>query len=190
MSGTNLKLNQKYKKEVIPHMQKSFNLKNPMAVPKIIKTVVNTGIGRMMIAASQGKVRDELLQELKKDFGLITGQLPKETKAKKSIAAFKVREGMTIGLSATLRGQRMNDFLEKLIAIVLPRVRDFHGITTNAFDADGNLNLGIKEMVVFPEIPATSSKHSFGLQITVVTNAKTKEQAVELFKLLGFPLKK
>lgn len=190
MSGTNLKLNQKYKKEVIPQMQKSFNLKNAMAVPKIVKTVINTGIGRMMIIASQGKVRDELLQELKKDFSLIAGQLPKETKAKKSIAAFKIREGMTIGLSATLRGQRMNDFLEKLIKTVLPRVRDFHGIPMNAFDADGNLNLGIKEMVVFSEIPATSSKHTFGLQITMITNAKTKEQAVELFKLLGFPLSK
>ncbi len=190
MSGTNIKLNQKYKKEVIPKMQKDFKLKNEMAVPKIIKTVINVGIGRMLIAASQGKVRDELLQELKKDFSLIAGQLPKETKAKKSIAAFKIREGMTIGLSATLRGQRMKDFLEKLIAIVLPRVRDFHGIPMNAFDAKGNLNLGIKEMVVFPEIPAASSKHAFGLQVTVVTDAKNKEQAVELFKLLGFPLSK
>jgi len=190
MSGTALRLQQKHKKEAVPQMQKTFNLKNALAVPKIVKAVVNTGIGRMMVATAQGKNRDELLQELKKDFSLIVGQWPKETVAKKSISAFKIREGMTVGLAAVLRGQRMYDFLERIIKIVLPRVRDFHGIGPNAFDAKGNLNLGIKEMMVFPEVPAASSRHSFGLQISVITNAKNKEQAVELFKLLGFPIKK
>jgi len=190
MSGAALKLVQKYKKEVIPEMKKIFHLKNDLAVPKIVKVVVNTGLGRIMMAASQGKVRDELLNDLKKDFSLITGQWPKEGKAKKSISAFKTREGMTIGLSTTLRGKRMNDFLERLIKIVLPRVRDFRGIDQQAFDEKGNLNIGIKEMVVFSEVPAQSSKHLFGLEITAVTSAKTKEQAVELFKLSGFPIKK
>jgi len=190
MSGANLRLDQKYKKEVVPEMKKIFHLKNNLAVPKIVKVVVNAGIGRIMTTAEQGKARDELLNDLKRDFSLITGQWPKENKAKKSISGFKIRQGMTIGLSATLRGQRMNDFLERLIKIVLPRVRDFRGIDRRAFDEKGNLNIGIKEMLVFPEVPAQSSKHPFGLEISVVTSAKTKEQAVELFKLLGFPLKK
>lgn len=190
MPGTHLRLNQKYNKEVVPQMQKAFNLKHALAVPKIIKAVINTGIGRTMTTVAQGKNRDELLQELKKDLSLITGQWPKESQAKQSIASFKTRKGMIIGLSVTLRGKRMYDFLEKVVKMVLPRVRDFHGISLSAFDAAGNLNLGIKEMMVFPELPATSGKHAFGLQITVVTNAKNKEQAVELLKLLGFPLKK
>lgn len=190
MSRGHLNLKEQYQKEVIPAMKKQFGLDNDLAVPRIIKVAVNTGVGRLMTTTSQGKSRDELLTEIKKDFSIITGQWPVERKAKKSVAAFKTRQGMTIGLSATLRGQRMYDFLERLIKIVLPRVRDFRGLSPEAFDERGNLNVGIKEMMVFPEVPPTSSKHLFGLEITIVTATKKKEQSVEMFKLLGFPFKK
>ena len=190
MPEHNIKIDQKYKKEIVPVLIKEFHLKNPMAAPKIVKVVVNTGIGRMLISTAQGKNRDELLNEIKKDFSAIVGQNPLETKARKSISSFKIREGMTIGLSATLRGKRMNDFLDRLINIALPRVRDFRGLSFDSFDEKGNFNIGVKDMMVFPEVPPTSTRHIFGLQITVVINSKSKEQAVALCKLLGFPLKK
>jgi large subunit ribosomal protein L5 len=190
MSRSNLGLKQKYQDEAIPELKKKFGLKNSLAVPRIVKVVVNSGIGRTMVATSQGKARDELLEEIKKDVSLITGQWPIERIARESIASFKVREGMPIGLSVTLRGQRMYDFLDRLVKIVLPRVRDFRGLSMNGFDQGGNLNLGVKEVMVFPELPVTSAKHNFGLQITIVVSSKNKEQSVELFKLLGFPLQK
>lgn len=190
MSRSNLGLKQKYQEEAVPELKKMFDVKNNLAVPRIVKVVVNSGIGRVMVMASQGKVRDELLEEIKKDISLITGQWPSERVAQKSIASFKVREGMPIGLSVTLRGQRMYDFLDRLIRTALPRVRDFRGLPMSGFDQKGNLNIGLKEVVVFPELPVTSSKHSFGLQITIVVSSKSKEQSVELFKLLGFPLQK
>ncbi len=190
MPREHIKLEKRYKTEIIPTFQKEFHLKNEMAVPKIVKVVVNAGIGRILIASAQGKTRDELLNEIKKDFSLIVGQMPLENKAKKSIAGFKIREGMTIGLSATLRSKRMYDFLDRLINVALPRVRDFRGLNKDSFDAKGNLNIGIKDMMAFPEVPPTSTRHIFGLQITVVINSKNKEQAVALCKSIGFPLKK
>ncbi len=190
MSREHIGLEKKYKSEIMPALKKEFNLKNEMAVPKIEKVVINSGIGKILMTAAQGKVRDELLGEIKKDLSFIVGQMPLETKAKKSISSFKIREGMTIGLSATLRGKRMYDFLDRLINIALPRVRDFRGLNNDSFDTKGNLNIGIKDMMAFPEVPATSTRHIFGIQITVVIRSKNKEQAVALCKLAGFPLKK
>lgn len=185
-----LKLEKKYKTQIVPELKKEFHLKNEMAVPKMVKVVVNAGIGRILMSSAQGKTRDELLGEIKADFSAIVGQMPLETKARKSIAAFKIREGMTIGLSATLRGKRMYDFLDRLINVALPRVRDFRGLNSNSFDEMGNLNIGIKDMMAFPEVPPTSTRHIFGLQITVVVDSKSKEQAVALCRAVGFPLKK
>jgi large subunit ribosomal protein L5 len=190
MSRDNIKLEKRYKSEIAPALKKEFHLKNEMAVPKIEKVVVNSGIGRLLITAAQGKTRDELLAEVKKDFSFIVGQMPLETKAKKSISGFKIREGMTVGLSATLHGKRMYDFLDRLINIALPRVRDFRGLNKESFDEKGNLNIGIKDMMAFPEVPPTSTRHIFGVQITVVIKSKNKEQAVALCQLIGFPLKK
>jgi len=190
MPREHLTIEKKYKAEIVPALKKEFHLKNEMAVPKIMKVVVNAGIGRVLLAAAQGKTRDELLGEIKKDFSLIVGQMPLEAKAKKSISGFKTREGMTVGLFATLRGKRMYDFLDRLINIALPRVRDFRGLNKDSFDGKGNLNIGIKDMMAFPEVPPTSTRHIFGMQITVVINSKNKEQAVALCKSIGFPLKK
>lgn len=190
MPREHLKSEKKYKIEIIPALKKEFHLKNEMAAPKIEKVVVNAGIGRILTASAQGKTRDELLSEIKKDFSLIVGQVPLETKSRKSIATFKIREGMIVGLSATLRGKRMYDFLDRLINIVLPRVRDFRGLSKDSFDEKGNLNIGIKDMMAFPEVPPTSTRHIFGMQITIVINSKNKEQAVALCRAIGLPIKK
>ena len=178
-----LLLKEKYIKKVIPAMKEKFGYRNDLAVPKIIKVVVNTGFNP--------NTKDEKIrQEMAHDLALITGQKAKPCPAKKDEAAFKTREGMIVGLMITLRGQRMYDFLDRLVHIVLPRIRDFHGLPKKNIDQSDNLNIGIKEQIVFPEISAESTKNIFGLEVVVVTTTKDYKQGVELFKLLGFPIQK
>ena len=174
---------QKYRKEIIPAMQNKFGIKNVMAVPKLSKVVINVGVGKMV-------KDDKFLDKAVRDLGLLSGQKPIFRKAKKSISGFKIREGMNIGLVVTLRGKRMYDFVGRLVNIALPRSKDFRGIDIKNFDSRGNLNLGIKEHSIFPEIHYESLKDIFSLQVTVTTTANVREQGIELLKLLGFPLKK
>jgi large subunit ribosomal protein L5 len=176
-------LKQKYIEEVIPKMKEKFDYKNNLAVPRIEKTVVNVGTGSIL--------KDEKSQDfISRDLALITGQKPISTLAKKAISGFKIRQGMIVGLKVTLRGKRMFDFLSRLINIALPRTRDFRGLPRKSMDQGGNLSIGIKEHIIFPEILPEEVKKIFGLEITVVTNAKKKEEAIELFKLMGFPIQK
>ena len=184
-----LRLREKYKKEVVPAMQEKFGYRNPMAVPKIEKVVINTGFGRQVSGESseeQKKIQETVLQDL----GLISGQKAVLKRAKKSISGFKTREGQVIGAAVTLRGEKMSDFLERLIHVGLPRLRDFRGIEISSFDKKGNLTIGIREHIAFPEILPEKAKNIFGLEITVVTTAKNREEGIELLKLLGFPIKK
>lgn len=183
-----LRLKEKYEKEVVPKMKEKFGYKSVMAVPRITKVVVNVGVGKILESADPSK-RENLLENISSDLALICSQKPIVTKAKKAISAFKTRKGSPVGLKVTLRRQRMYDFLERLLNFALPRSRDFQGISQNCIDKGGNLTIGIKEHIVFPEIKPEKTKIIFGLEITVVTNAKTREEAVEFFKLLGFPLK-
>lgn len=175
----------KYRKEVIPAMQAKFGYKNVMAIPKIEKVVVNVGYGRKAVAKET-----KAIEKIEQDLAKITGQKTAVRKAKQSISGFKVRQGLEIGMMATLRGRRMYDFIDRLISIALPRSRDFHGLDSNAFDQHGNLNIGIKEQTIFPEVTYESLKDIFSLQITVATTAKTKEEGTELLRLMGFPIKK
>jgi len=181
-------LKEKYEKEVVPAMMKKFGYKSKMAVPKIEKVVVNVGFGKM-VAQKTPKEREKIINEITNTLALICGQKPVVTKARKSISGFKVRKGMIIGAKVTLRRKRMYDFLERLIHIALPRTRDFRGIDPKSIDDQGNLTIGIKEHIVFPEASSESTSRIFGFEITIVTSAKTKEEAEELFRLLGFPLK-
>lgn len=183
-----MRLKEKYIKEVIHQMIEKFGYKNRMAVPKIEKVVVNTGFGRLIAGKTseeQKKIQDAILEDL----ALLSGQRPILTRAKKSISGFKIKEGMAIGAQITLRGKKMNDFLERLIHIVLPRSRDFRGIESKSLDKKGNLTIGIKEHIAFPEILPEKAKTIFGLEITVVTTAKSREEGIELLKSLGFPIK-
>ena len=163
-------------------MQEQFGYKNRMAVPKIMKVVVNVGVGRLR----DPKEHDEV----KKFLSLITGQKPSARPAKKAIASFKTRIGLVIGYQVTLRGKRMFDFLSRLINVALPRTRDFQGLDMRSVDARGNLTIGIKEHIVFPEIIGEDYRFLFGLEVTMVTNAKKRERGFALAKLMGFPFKK
>ncbi len=183
-----LKLAEKYKKEVRPALKKEFGYRNDMAVPRIKKIVVSCGFGKDII----GKTKDEqkkLLAHISNDLALITGQKPAFRKARKSISNFKLRKGNIIGAEVTLRKKRMYDFIERLIYIALPRSRDFRGIPLHSLDQTGNLNLGIREQVIFPEITIEKEKGIFGLNITVVTSAKNTKEGLALLKLIGFPMK-
>lgn len=163
-------------------MREKFGYKNIMAVPKIEKVVLNVGIGRI-------SKEDKILERIKNDIAKISGQLPTIRKSKKSISGFKIREGMNAGIMVTLRGKRMYDFIDRIVSVALPRSRDFRGLSLESFDKMGNLNIGIKEQNIFPEISYESLKDIFGFQITVVTTAKVKEEGVELLKMMGFPIK-
>ncbi len=176
-----MELQEKYKKEVIPLLRAKFGYKNIMAVPKIDKVVVNAGVGRFR--------EEKQLEEIKKYLSLITGQKVAVRPAKKAIASFKTRLGMIVGYKVTLRGKRMYDFISRLINIALPRTRDFRGIDSKAFDSNGNLTIGLKEHIVFPEMIGEDYRFLFGFEVTVVTTAKGREEGVELLKLLGFPIK-
>lgn len=183
-----LKLKDKYNSEVIPGMMKKFSCKNAMEVPKIEKTVINVGFGRLIAGRTsdeQKKIQNVILEDL----SLISGQKPVFRKAKKSISTFKTRKDQIIGVAVILRGRKMLDFLERLIHIDLPRLRDFQGIEASSFDKEGNLTIGIREHIVFPEILPEKAKNIFGLEITVVTTAKSREEGIELLRLLGFPIK-
>ena len=171
-----------YQETVVPQLKETFNYANPMEIPKIEKIVINMGLGE---AIHNIKIIDSAVEELRQ----ISGQQPVVTRAKKSIAAFKLREGMPIGCMVTLRRDRMYDFLNKLINIALPRVRDFRGISGKAFDGAGNYSLGIKEQLIFPEIDYDKIDKIKGLNISIVTTAKSNAEGKELLKLLGMPFK-
>lgn len=177
------RLEEKYRNEVVPSLIEKHGYKTPMLVPKIEKVVVNIGVGD---AVSNSKMLEAALSDLEK----ITGQKPIETKAKKSIASFKVREGHKIGCKVTLRGENMYVFLDKLISIALPRVRDFRGVSPKSFDGRGNYTLGIKEQLIFPEINFDEVVKVRGMDIVIVTSAKTNEEAFDLLKELGVPFRK
>ncbi|MFH0906724.1 MAG: 50S ribosomal protein L5 [bacterium] len=177
-----MRLQEKYKKEALPALKEKFNFKNNLAVPRIEKVVINTGF-------NPSAKNESVQKEIANDLSLITGQKPCSRQAKKAISSFKTRQGMVVGMMVTLRGQRMYDFLDRLINIVLPRVRDFRGLLEKNIDQAGNLNIGIKEQIIFTEISAESAKNIFGLEIAVVTTAKNHEHGAELFKLLKFPIK-
>lgn len=183
-----MSLEEKYKTEVIPAMMKKFGKSSPMAVPKIEKVVVNTGYGRLVSGKSSKEI-ESIVKSIMEDIALITGQRPIMTRAKKSISGFKLREGIPIGAKVTLRGKMMNDFLTRLINIALPRSRDFQGLDAKFFDKSGNLTIGMKEQITFPEISPEKTRNIFGLEITVVTTAKGREESIELLRLMGFPIK-
>jgi len=183
-----IKLLEKYKKQIVPEMMKKFGYKNIMAVPKIEKIIVNSGFGKKIVGRN-GQDRKKIEDHILKELSLITGQMPSLRKAKKSIATFKLREGMYVGAVVTLRGKKMYDFIERLIHLTFPRTRDFRGIDHKFIDKKGNLSLGFKEHTAFPEISAEREKSIFSLEITIVTNSKNKEQGLELLKLIGFPMK-
>jgi large subunit ribosomal protein L5 len=173
--------------EIVPQLQKQLGITNKHAVPALEKVTLNIGLGR---AAQQASFVDKILPEIEKELAILCGQKPTRRGAKKSIAGFKVREGQVIGLSATLRGARMYDFVRKLTNAVYPRVRDFRGISLKNIDSHGNLNVGLKEQVVFPEISPENSTVQFGLQITLTTrNAQQSDRAEALYTALGFRFK-
>lgn len=177
-------LQEKYNKEIVPRMMEKFGYKNKMAVPKIEKVVINCGVGRIVGAGGS----EAILENIKKDLAAICGQAPQSVKAKKSISAFKSRKGMLSGFKVTLRGRRMYDFLSRLVKIALPRTRDFRGIDQKSFDEAGNLTIGIKEHIVFPEVSAEDVKNIFGFELTICIDS-SRQEAIELLKLLGFPIK-
>ena len=176
------RLREKYKSEIAPALAKEFDITNPMAIPKIEKIVVNMGLGE---ASANAKILDVATEELKS----VTGQKPVITKAKKSIAAFKLRQGMSIGTMVTLRGARMYEFLDRLISVALPRVRDFRGISGKAFDGRGTYTLGIREQLIFPEIDFNKVDKTRGMNISIVTTATNDEQARSLLKAMGMPFR-
>lgn len=177
------RLKEKYLNEVVPNLQKKYNYKSIMQVPKLEKIVVNMGVG-------DGASNSKYIEAAANDLALITSQKPVITKAKKSIAGFKVREGQSIGCKVTLRGENMYNFMDKLITITLPQVRDFRGVSEKAFDGRGNYTLGLKEQIIFPEIKFDEVVKVRGMDIVFVTTAKTNEEAYDLLKELGIPFRK
>ncbi len=177
------RLQEKYEKEVKNILAKEFGTQNTFAIPKVEKVVVNVGIGNLSKNQQQ-------TDALKKDLATITGQAPSVRNAKVSIASFSLRAGMPVGLSVTLRGGRMYSFLDRLFSIVLPRLRDFRGVSLKSFDKMGNYTLGLEEHTVFPEIDSTKSASAHGFEVTIVTTAKDKEQSKRLLELMGMPFQK
>lgn len=178
-----MRLKEKYTKEIMPKLQEKFGYKNNMQIPKMEKVVLNVGFGR------HNKDKDYIANVVK-TLTDITGQKPVLTKAKKSISSFKIREGMTIGATVSLRGERMYDFVEKLVNLTFPRVRDFRGISNKGIDRTGNFTVGIKESSAFGEVKAEDLEKIHGLEISIATTAKNREEGLELFTLIGFPFKK
>lgn len=177
------RLQEKYHNDVVPKLKKEFGISNPMAIPRITKIVCNIGTGE---ASRNAKILDQAIDELT----AITGQKPVVRKARKSIAQFKLRLGMQIGCSVTLRRERMFEFLDRLVNIALPRVRDFRGLSSKGFDGRGNYTMGVKDHLIFPEIDYTKVEHPKGMNITVVTTAATDDQARFLLQEMGFPFAK
>jgi large subunit ribosomal protein L5 len=176
------RLKDQYREEIAPALKERFGIENPMRVPRLEKIVVNMGVGE---AAQNSRALDGAMEDLAK----ITGQKPQLRRARKSIAGFKIREGMPVGARVTLRGERMWEFLDRLISVALPRVRDFRGISPNSFDGRGNFALGLREQLIFPEISYDSIDTTRGLDVAVVTTAQTDEEARELLRLLGMPFR-
>ena len=174
----------RYKNEVVPALKKEFGYTNPMEIPRVEKVVLNVGVGK------DASGNSKLIEVVSNELGAITGQKPVITKAKKSIASFKLRQGMPIGVMVTLRRDRMYEFLDRLMNVALPRVRDFRGVSDKAFDGKGNYTLGIKEHIIFPEVQLDKIEKVYGMNICVVTSARTDEEARALIKLLGMPFKK
>jgi large subunit ribosomal protein L5 len=172
-----------YKEKIAPQLQKELGLDNVMAVPHVEKVVVNAGVGKTL---KDAKMLDAITEDLRR----ITGQAPVKTLAKKSIAGFKIRENQVVGLVVNLRGQRMYDFLEKLVKVALPRVRDFKGINPKSFDGHGNYSIGIREQIVFPETTREHIEHTFGFEINIQTSTDSDTEAKALLKSLGFPFAK
>ena len=172
-----------YKTDALPALTKQFGYKNVMAVPRLVKINVNMGLGE---AIANAKVLDVAVEEL----AVITGQRPVVTKARKSIAAFKLRQGMPIGVTVTLRGDRMYEFFDRLVNIALPRVRDFRGVSTRSFDGRGNYTLGLKDQLIFPEIEYGKADKARGMNVTFVTTSKSDDEAYELLRLMGMPFAK
>lgn len=177
------RLREKYVNEVVPALIEQFQYKNVMEVPKLEKIVINIGLG-------EAKDNPKALESAVKELALITGQKPVVTKAKKSISNFKLRKGMNVGAKVTLRGERMYDFLDKLMNISLPRVRDFRGVSSSSFDGRGNYALGVKEQLIFPEIDYDMIDSIRGMDIVIVTTAKTDEEAKTFLELMGMPFRK
>jgi large subunit ribosomal protein L5 len=177
------RLKQRYNEVAVPALLKQFNYESLMQVPKLEKVIINIGVG-------DATGNSKLIEESVKELTAISGQKPVVTKAKKSIAVFKLREGMPIGTKVTLRGERMYQFLDKLIGIALPRVRDFQGVSKTAFDGRGNYTLGVKEQLIFPEISYDNVNRVRGMDIVIVTSAKQDQEALALLTLLGMPFKK
>lgn len=177
------RLKEKYQQEVVPALRKEFNYKNPMQVPSVHKVVVNIGMGEVI---QNAKAMDAAVADL----ATITGQRPVITRAKRSVAAFKLREGMQIGCMVTLRGDHMYQFLDKLLNVALPRLRDFQGVSPEAFDGRGNYTLGLREQLVFPEIDYDKVDKVRGMEVSIVTTARTDEEGRRLLKLMGMPFKK
>ena len=173
---------EQYRKHTVPALQKEFKIVNVMAVPKLTKVVINVGVGRL-------SKEDKILERIAKDVAALSGQKPTFRMAKKSIASFKIREGAPVGIAVTLRGNRMYDFTDRFINIALPRSKDFRGILASNVDASGNLNVGLKESSIFPELNYENTKDIFSLQVTFTTTAHTHDEGAALFKSLGFPIK-
>ena len=176
------RLKDRYREEIAPALQEQFGMQNPMRIPKLEKIIVNMGVGE---AAQDSRRLDSAMEDLAR----ITGQKPQLRRARKSVAGFKIREGMPVGVRATLRGERMWEFLDRLVSIALPRVRDFRGINPNAFDGRGNFALGLREQTIFPEVSYDSIDSMRGLDVAVVTTAETDEEAQELLRMLGMPFR-
>ena len=176
------RLKDRYREEVAPALKESFEIQNPMRVPRLEKVVVNMGVGE---AVQNSRALDGAMGDL----GRITGQKPQLRRARKSVAGFKIREGMPVGARVTLRGERMWEFLDRLISIALPRVRDFRGISPRSFDGRGNFALGLREQTIFPEVSYDSIDATRGMDVAVVTTAETDEEARELLRLLGMPFR-
>ncbi len=176
------RLKERYQREIAPALAKEFDIKNPMAVPKVVKIVLNMGLGE---AVANSKIVDTAATELT----AVAGQKPVVTKAKKSIASFKLRAGMPIGTMVTLRGDRMYEFLDRLVSVALPRVRDFRGVSPKSFDGRGNYTIGVREQLIFPEIDFNKVDKTRGLNISIVTTARNDEHARALLKALGMPFR-
>ena len=174
-------IREKYNKEVVSKMKEKFGLGNDFEVPRITKVVINAGVGKFL-------KDNNAIEEVRQTITAISGQKPVSAQSKKSIAGFKIREGLEVGIKVTLRGQRMWDFLDRLVGASLPRVRDFRGIKESSVDNNGNLNIGIKEQLIFPEIAPEHVKNTFSFQVNVTTNSGDREKGLALFRLLGFPI--
>ncbi len=183
-----MSLQAKYKKEIAPFLKKELNLKNIEECPKLKKITVNVGIGKLVTKDTSKKA--EIIKTISQDLMTITGQKPQIRPAKQSISGFSLRQGMPVGLKVTLRGKRAYDFLERLIQVVFPRVRDFQGIDPKSIDRSGSITVGVEEQLIFPEISADDTNFFFGMEITITTSANTRKEGEVLLRKLGLPLKK